>query len=171
MRGDQGRDLAAGAFYRDSEPLSGGLRSPSVLTRSIDSTTACGSLRIRSALSGLWAFSNSSHRGDRRLRVVIDTAHDPVKGGDGNHPRLGQGEEDMTYQYDPNADCAYILINELPHAYSKQIDETRFIDYAADGSVIGIELLYVSSGVDVSGLPYASQVTKILEEHKIKVYA
>lgn len=77
----------------------------------------------------------------------------------------------MEYQYDLNADCAYILINNLPHAYSKELDETRFIDYAEDGTVIGVELLYVSGGADVSDLPYQSEITKLLEKHGIKVYA
>lgn len=77
----------------------------------------------------------------------------------------------MEYQYDPNADCAYILINNLPHAYSKELDETRFIDYAKDGIEIGVELLYVSGGVDVSDLPYQSEIEKLLEKHGIKVFA
>jgi uncharacterized protein YuzE len=77
----------------------------------------------------------------------------------------------MKYQYDPNADCAYILINNLRYAYSKELDETRFIDYAEDGAVIGVELLYVSGGVDTSDLPYQSKIEKLLEQHGIKVYA
>jgi len=77
----------------------------------------------------------------------------------------------MEYQYDHNADCVYILINNLPHAYSKELDETRFVDYAEDGTVIGVELLYVSGGVDVSDLPYQSEIEKLLEQHGIKVYA
>lgn len=75
------------------------------------------------------------------------------------------------YEYDPEADCAYILINDLPHAYSKEVDETRFIDYAEDGTVIGIELLYVGSGVDVTDLPYRSEIEKLLEEHQIRIFA
>ena len=77
----------------------------------------------------------------------------------------------MEYQYARGADCAYILINDLPHAYSKAIDEARFIDYAADGIIIGIELLYISSWVDVSGLPYEPEIAKLLGKHKVKVYA
>jgi len=77
----------------------------------------------------------------------------------------------MEYQYDSNADCAYIVINNLAHAYSKELDETRFIDYAEDGTVIGVELLYVSGGVDVSDLPYQSEMERLLEKHDIKVYA
>lgn len=77
----------------------------------------------------------------------------------------------MEYQYDANADCAYILINKLPHAYSKELDETRFVDYAEDDTVIGVELLYVSGGVDLTDLPYQSEIARLLEQHKIKIYA
>jgi len=75
----------------------------------------------------------------------------------------------MEYQYDKNADCAYILINKLPYAYLEEIDETRFVDHAEDGTVIGIELLYVSGGVDTSDLPYEPEIGKLLEEHDVKV--
>jgi uncharacterized protein YuzE len=77
----------------------------------------------------------------------------------------------MKYQYDRNADAAYILINDLPFAYSNEIDETRFVDYAKDGTVIGIELLYVSGGVDISGLPFEDELEKLLEKNGIKIYA
>ena len=76
----------------------------------------------------------------------------------------------MQYQYDKDADATYILINDLPHGYSKEIDESRFVDYAKDGTVIGIELLYVSGGVDTSDLPFAAEVEKLLQEHGIRVY-
>lgn len=77
----------------------------------------------------------------------------------------------MKYEYDPDADCAYVLINDLPHAYSREIDEARFVDFAKDGTVIGIELLYVGSGVDISGLPYEPEVARLLEENKVKIFA
>lgn len=77
----------------------------------------------------------------------------------------------MEYEYDMNADCVYIRINDLPYAYSKEIDETRFVDYAQDGTVIGIELLYVSGGVDTSDLPYESEIGKLLEKHGVKIFA
>ena len=76
----------------------------------------------------------------------------------------------MEYKYDPEADCAYILINDLPHAYSKEVDVTRFVDYAEDGTVIGIELLYIGSGVDVTGLPCIAEIKKLLEESNVKVF-
>lgn len=76
----------------------------------------------------------------------------------------------MDYQYDANADCAYVLINRLPYSYSKEIDETRFVDYAEDGTVIGIELLYVSGSVDIYDLPCQSEVGELLEKHHVRVF-
>jgi uncharacterized protein YuzE len=80
---------------------------------------------------------------------------------------MGRGE--MKYKYDKSADCAYIQINDLPHAYTKEMDNTRIVDYAADGMVIGIELLYISDGVDTSNLPFESDLVKILTKHHVKV--
>jgi len=77
----------------------------------------------------------------------------------------------MEYEYDPNADCAYIHINKLPYAFSKEIDETRFVDYAEDGTVIGVELLYVSGGVDTCDLPCESEIAELLEKQGVKVFA
>ncbi|MBM3925908.1 MAG: DUF2283 domain-containing protein [SAR202 cluster bacterium] len=77
----------------------------------------------------------------------------------------------MRYKYDPQADCAYILVKDLPHAYSKELDETRIVDYAKDGTVIGVELLYISAGVDVSDLPLQPQITKLLQKNKVKIFA
>lgn len=45
----------------------------------------------------------------------------------------------MKYQYDADADSAYILINDLPHSYSSEVDDARIVDYSEDGTVIGIE--------------------------------
>lgn len=76
----------------------------------------------------------------------------------------------MRYEYDDHTDCAYIRVADLPHHHSQQIDEHRFVDYAEDGTVIGIELLYVGSGVDVSGLPFEDEVAKLLEQQGVRVY-
>ena len=77
----------------------------------------------------------------------------------------------MKYQYDPDADSAYILINDLPHSYSNEVDETRFVDYSEDGTVIGIELLYIGAGVDTSDLPDKDEVIALLEANNVRVFA
>lgn len=47
----------------------------------------------------------------------------------------------------------YITLSDKPYAYGKDLDDTRRIDYASDGTAIGIELLFPSRGIKLSGLP------------------
>lgn len=75
----------------------------------------------------------------------------------------------MNWQYDPQADCAYISINDVPLAYSKELDDVRILHCAADGTVRGIELIGVRDGVDVSGLPYDGEIAKLLRENNVKI--
>jgi len=72
---------------------------------------------------------------------------------------------------DPDADAVYIQLDNKPFAYTKKLDDTRYIDYAADSTPIGIELLAVSEGVVVDDLPDSERIVKMLEGRHIKVYA
>ena len=73
--------------------------------------------------------------------------------------------------HDQEADAVYVYLSEKPYDHGKKIDKRRRIDYAQDGSVVGIEFLYVSDGVDVSDLPQQRAVGRLLEEHNVKVFA
>jgi uncharacterized protein YuzE len=77
----------------------------------------------------------------------------------------------MTYKYDRQADAIYIRLAEAPYAYGKDLDSERRIDYAADGTPIGVEITCLSAGVDVENLPDRAGITKLLEGLNIKVYA
>lgn len=79
-----------------------------------------------------------------------------------------ENKPELKWDYDPEADCAYIQIRDVPFAHSKVIDDGRLVDYAPDGTVIGIELICIRYGVDVSGLPYEEEVAKLLREHDVK---
>src|SRR3970040_1699221 len=59
----------------------------------------------------------------------------------------------MDYQYDEEADAVYIRLSEKDYSYGEELDRERRIDYAADGTPIGIELLCASTGVDLRDLP------------------
>jgi len=76
-----------------------------------------------------------------------------------------------TLRYDREADAAYITLRDLPYAYGEDIDRERRIDYAADGTPIGIELLSVSRGVNLDDLPERATVAHLLETHHLKVFA
>ena len=77
----------------------------------------------------------------------------------------------MQYKYDRQADAAYITLSDKPYAYGEELDSERRIDYASDGSPVGIELLCVSGGVDLTDLPDRDEVAKLLARRKIRVLA
>ena len=58
--------------------------------------------------------------------------------------------------------------------HARQQMTTRKINGAeveADGAPIGVELLCVSDGVNVDDLPEQVTIGRLLEEHRIKVFA
>ena len=71
--------------------------------------------------------------------------------------------------YDREADAVYIRLSERPYAFGEDIDHERRVDYAEDGTPVGIELLCVSQGVDLSNLPDADEVTAALRQLGIRV--
>ncbi|MSQ10742.1 MAG: DUF2283 domain-containing protein [Dehalococcoidia bacterium] len=81
----------------------------------------------------------------------------------------------MKLTYDPSADAMYVYLGrrrrvakteELPSFASD-----RMVDYAQDGTPIGIEVLGTKSGVDVAGLPLAAEVAALLRQHGFIVVA
>ncbi len=73
------------------------------------------------------------------------------------------------YSYDKEADAIYITLSDKPVAYTKPLDDTRIIDYDDKNVPVGIELLCVSEGVIVDGLP--SAVTPVLDKEHVKAFA
>lgn len=75
----------------------------------------------------------------------------------------------LDVEYDPEADAAYVYLRRARQHRTRELDSRRIIDLAADGSIIGIEFLDVSEGVNVAGLPAADAVAKALTKHGIAV--
>ena len=75
----------------------------------------------------------------------------------------------LTVDHDPEADALYIRPSDKPHAYGEGFGDERRVDYAADGSPIGVELLCVSEGVDLANLPCAEQIADILRKQGVRV--
>ena len=69
----------------------------------------------------------------------------------------------MKSKYDAEADAIYIYLSEKPYAYGTDLDDERRIDYASDNTPIGVELLCVSKGVNLDGLPHVDEIAKLLE--------
>lgn len=72
---------------------------------------------------------------------------------------------------DIKADAVYIQFTDEPIGYTKELDDNRLIDYSMNPEKpVGVDLLAVSEGVKLNGLPEVETVEKILEALGIKVY-
>ena len=65
--------------------------------------------------------------------------------------------------YDESVDAAYLTVSDAAWHHQVRLDEARGINYAADGSVIGIELLSPRrKGVVLNGLPFPEDVARVV---------
>jgi uncharacterized protein YuzE len=70
---------------------------------------------------------------------------------------------DLLLEYDEGVDAAYLTASDAPWHHQVRLDDARAVNYAADGSVIGIELLSPRrKGVLLDGLPYPRDVARVM---------
>ncbi len=70
----------------------------------------------------------------------------------------------MRVVYDSEADAIAVHLREPMGAVETEfVDDVRYVDYDADGNVVGIELLAVSHGYDLEGLPEADRIARALK--------
>jgi uncharacterized protein YuzE len=74
-------------------------------------------------------------------------------------------------EYDKKGDAIYIYLKDEPVDHTERLDDLRYVDYARDGTLVGIELLCVSEGVITNDLPKRTEVEALLEKHNIKIFA
>lgn len=73
-------------------------------------------------------------------------------------------------EYDESVDAAYLTFSEEAWARQERLDDSRAINYGADGSVIGVELLSPRrNGVLLAGLPYPGEIARVLRSVGFKV--
>jgi uncharacterized protein YuzE len=70
--------------------------------------------------------------------------------------------------YDREADAVYVKLSDRPYAFGEDIDHERRVDYAEDGTPIGVEILCASAGVDLSNLPRLDEVGDALRQLGIR---
>ena len=76
----------------------------------------------------------------------------------------------LLLEYDESVDAAYITVKEADWDHQVRLDDARGIDYAADGSVIGIEILSPRrKGVMLDGLPFRADVARVLQAVSFRV--
>ncbi len=69
----------------------------------------------------------------------------------------------MRLGYDHEADAVYVYLRDVPVSFTESLDHRRGIDDGADEKLIGVELLSVSKGIDVSSLPEQGAIVQLLE--------
>ncbi len=66
----------------------------------------------------------------------------------------------MKTEYDKQHDAAYFGFSEVDSAWQIKLDDARIIDYAADGSVVGVEFISPSRGVNLADIPHAAEIER-----------
>ena len=70
---------------------------------------------------------------------------------------------DLLLEYDESVDAAYLTVSDEPWDHQVRLDDARGINYGADGSVIGIEILSPRrKGVLLDGLPFRDDVARVM---------
>jgi uncharacterized protein YuzE len=66
--------------------------------------------------------------------------------------------------YDSEADAIAVHLRDPEGPVETEfVDDVRYVDYDAAGNVVGIELLAVSHGYDLAGLPEAERIAKAIK--------
>ncbi len=69
----------------------------------------------------------------------------------------------MQLEYDTEADAIYVRFRDPQgRVRSHRIDDRRIVDYDERDEVVGVELLAVSHGVDLDGVPEASRIAEAM---------
>ena len=73
-------------------------------------------------------------------------------------------------QYDESVDAAYISFSDDEWHHQERLDDGRAINYAADGTVIGVELLSPRrKGAVLEGLPFAKDIARVMRSVGFRV--
>lgn len=75
--------------------------------------------------------------------------------------------------YDEDADVLYVCLSEGEVAETRNLGDLRLIDFGDDGSVIGVEFVSASQGIDLGGVPFGPTVASAIGDSglPIKIYA
>ena len=77
--------------------------------------------------------------------------------------------ERVRIAYDRTVDAAYFSFSVAASARQEKLDDARIIDYDADGQVVGVEFITPSLGMDMTGVPRASEIAREAQELGLRV--
>lgn len=68
----------------------------------------------------------------------------------------------MKLAYDKRHDAAYFAFSSADSVRQVKLDNSRIVHYGADGTVVGVEFISPSLGMDLTDVPHAAAIA---EEH------
>ena len=73
-------------------------------------------------------------------------------------------------EYDPEHGLMYIWLDrQKAWHHMRSVDGCRNVDYAQDETPIGVELICVKQGVELTGLPSPDELRVVLERYGIPI--
>lgn len=66
----------------------------------------------------------------------------------------------MKIEYDRGVDAAYFAFSTSASARQEKLDDARIIDYDTNGTVVGVEFISPSLGIDLTGVPMATEIAR-----------
>ena len=75
----------------------------------------------------------------------------------------------MKVEHDSRHDTAYFAFAAGDSVRQVALAGGRVVDYAADGSVLGVEFLAPSQGLDLDGLPRPAEIARAAARRGIRV--
>jgi uncharacterized protein YuzE len=78
--------------------------------------------------------------------------------------------ETVKTTYDRKHDVAYVEFSGADSARQVALDDATVIDYAVDGSVLGVEFISPSRCVNLAGLPRAAEIERALRRLHLPIH-
>lgn len=74
--------------------------------------------------------------------------------------RVDHAGELMKTEYDPQRDVAYFQFSSSHSVRQVELSDLRIVDYGADGTVVGVEFISPSRGIDLTNVPRAAAIER-----------
>ncbi len=74
----------------------------------------------------------------------------------------------LRYEHDAEADALYIYLSDKDYAYGEELSPERRVDFASDGTPVGVELTCLGDGVNIADLPASADIATLLAELRVK---
>jgi len=70
-----------------------------------------------------------------------------------------------------SADAVYVYFERRDVDRTDQLSDRVNVDFAVDGTAIGVEFLDVSLGIELDRVPHREDVARLLDERHFRVFA